>query len=174
MSTSIKGFRILAPQSVNVDVLRRFEKQLMVKGGLRLRQLSGAPDLYFGYMDTARRIDFGVFAQNGSKCIGYVSFGKINEPVLSKIIPDLVKPHAQLMPEYQKKGVTKSFYLSMLHHGYSLVTESHTALASKLWDSIAKELHVPIMHWDRHTCEWVAAPSASTLKVLTIRDLEIK
>ena len=106
------------------------------------------------------------------KCVGYAAFGKLEEPVLSGIVHDLVKPHAQLLPAYQKRGITKAFYLSMLHGGYSLATESHTLSAAKLWDSLASELHIPIMNWDRRKCEFVERPSASSLKVLTIDDLE--
>lgn len=165
----VRGFRIIAPVAVSAVILNHFDVLLQARQ-LKLRPLVGHPNLEFGSSVYPKRIDFSVFADG--KCVGYTAFGKITEPVLSGLAPDLVKPHAQMLPAYQKKGITKSFYLSMLHNGYSLATESHTAAAAALWDSIARELEIPIMHWDRHLCEWVPKSSPKTLKVITVRDLE--
>lgn len=164
----VQAFRIVAPQPPDGAVIQRFDKQLMAKGSVRLRPLSVGHGLMFGYMESAQHIDFGIFTR-APKCVGYVSFSKLHEPVLVDILHDIVKPHAQLLPEYRGKGVTRNFYLSMLHHGYSLATESHTASAAKLWESLAKELSITVLHWDKHLCVWVTKPSARTLKVLTLK-----
>jgi hypothetical protein len=144
--SKIHGFRIIPPQSVEPDVLQYYNK-LAENESLKM--------------------------QHASRCIGYVSFGKVDEPVLSEIVPDLVKPHAQIIHEYQRHGITRTFYLTMIENGYSLVTESHTYAASILWANISRVAKAPIHNWDRHALQWVPHITDKTLKVLTTKKIPI-
>jgi hypothetical protein len=168
--SKIHGFRIIPPQSVEPDVLQYYNK-LAENESLKMQPLMHFKELSYAVVHTERRVDFSVF--HASRCIGYVSFGKVDEPVLSEIVPDLVKPHAQIIHEYQRHGITRTFYLTMIENGYSLVTESHTYAASILWANISRVAKAPIHNWDRHALQWVPHITDKTLKVLTTKKIPI-
>jgi hypothetical protein len=170
----LKAFRLIpqavAPKPGSVRGLgERYKDQLQW-----VEDASPDPALTVGYMDHfGAQLVFYVFYSG--KCVGAVTFDFLEGGIVSKgaglrIMGELATPHAVLDPIVRSKGIVSFLYKRALKSGMTLVSETHTDMATSLWVALSKQPGINFYHFEAGTV--VPTQTPNSIKILTTKRMK--
>ena len=157
-------------------LMRQYHGQQHIERGNRLRtQLKRVQTPLTGievrYDRDGLLHDYYLYSQQTKQCVGLFTIEeryqnlKFVKPGIS-----VVTPHMVLAPEAQRQGITTRAYTTFLQGGpWVFATDSHTAAAARLWDSLAQGSTVTF-YVNLSSEQVVDQPGRNDVRVLGPRD----
>ena len=166
----------------NVEDQLRFGSYLRKAGKLKfLTTLS--KDIEIGFQLTPTSLQFYLFDKIESiwvwqntpyRCFGSVCLEKPSAKNLTELFQKFKRtkfliPHSTMLTGYRGLGYPSFIYSLYIRKGYCLISEKHTTAAAILWDSVAKKNGIEVLHYEPRTRLFVAAPTPTSLKMLSLK-----
>jgi hypothetical protein len=174
------SFKALFPEDIP-DTKSKLAEGNRARKSSKLKWVKDAsedPSMTVGYIaDANAGISYYIYKDN--QCVGNFMFDtdeglyQIYERVVEGSVPEeitkqnWVVPHVFVADVMQGSGLASFVWVKAIQAGLSLVSDSHTAAAGKLWERVAQKTGAHDYWYDPESCQVLDKPTKEAVRLLT-------